>query len=63
MTETRKHKVDFICQDDRCMEEGTGGCVLSYFIENGLHDPDTPNYCPYEISPADHKFVPWRLLK
>ena len=58
-----KHKVEFVCMDKKCMEEGTGGCVLSFWVENGPDTPDCPNYCPYELEPSDHKFVPWKLLK
>jgi hypothetical protein len=63
MTDTiRKRKYEFICQDDKCMEDGTGGCVLSFFSECGK-DPEFPNYCPYELEPKEHKYVPWRSLK
>lgn len=58
----KKWKVEFVCMDKKCMEDGTGGCVLSFFTEDRLNC-DTPNYCPYELEPEDHKFVPWRLLK
>ena len=56
-----KKKVEFVCMDDKCMKEGTGGCVLSFWTDSDY--PDTPNYCPYELDPKDHKFVPWWVLK
>lgn len=58
-----KHKVEFCCMDPKCMEQGKGGCVLSFWVENGPDNTDTPNYCPYELDPQEHKFVPWRRLK
>jgi len=58
----RKRKYEFICMDDKCMEDGNGGCTLSFFSEVG-NEPDAPLYCPYELDPKDHKFVPWKMMK
>ena len=57
---TDKVKVEFVCMEDKCMKDGTGGCTLSFYSE-GKHC-DSPSYCPYELDPNDRKFVPWRQL-
>ena len=52
-------KIEFVCMEEKCMKDGTGGCTLFFFGEDGA---DSPSYCPYELDPKDHKFVPWRRL-
>ncbi len=53
-------KYEFICMDEKCIETGQPPCVISLYGED---EPDYPSYCPWEIDPKDHKFVPWKRIK
>lgn len=46
--------------DEKCIETGQPPCVISLYGED---EPDYPSYCPWEIDPKDHKFVPWKRIK
>jgi len=53
-------KFEFICMNEKCLKDGQSPCVISIY---GEEVPEYPSYCPWEFEPAEHKYMPWRLLK
>ncbi len=58
---SKKRMVEFVCMDGGCLGEGQSPCVITVWADD--HEPDYPNYCPWEFEPASHKYKPWKKVK